>query len=45
MNPSSTNDGIGAQMVYGFLDEQTQIFYAFESYEQYQLFLEWMQTG
>lgn len=45
MNPSSGNDVIGGQMVYGFLEEQSQIFYAFESYEHYQVFLEWMQTG
>jgi hypothetical protein len=32
-------------MVYGFLDETTQVFYAFESREQYQLFVEWMEQG
>ncbi len=30
--------------VYGFLCPQTNVFYAFESYETYQQFLEWMQS-
>jgi hypothetical protein len=31
-----------APVVYGFLCEQTNVFYAFETHEQYQEFLEWL---
>ena len=30
--------------VFGFLDEKTQVFYAFESFEEYQLFLEYAKS-
>lgn len=29
--------------VYGFMDQTTNVFYAFESYEEYHSFLLWMQ--
>lgn len=31
--------------VYGFLCQETNVFYAFETQEQYQEFLEWLQTS
>jgi hypothetical protein len=33
----------GNQLVYGFLCEQTNVFYAFETYEEYQEFLFWLE--
>jgi hypothetical protein len=33
----------GSQLVYGFLCEQTNVFYAFETYEEYQEFLSWLE--
>lgn len=32
-------------LVYGFLCEQTNVFYAFETYHQYQEFLSWLQSS
>lgn len=32
------------QQVYGFLCQQTNVFYAFDSYETYQQFLAWMES-
>ncbi len=40
---SSTIVSNTPNQVYGFLCQTTKIFYAFESFEQYQVFLEWMQ--
>jgi hypothetical protein len=41
-NPTiSPNDT--TNQVYGFLCQKTNVFYAFESYETYQYFLEWLE--
>jgi precorrin-3B methylase len=37
-NPQQSNQ------VYGFLCQKTNVFYAFESYETYQQFLEWLSS-
>jgi len=34
---------IYSDRVYGFIDQTTNVFYAFESYEEYHSFLLWMQ--
>ena len=31
--------------VYGFLCEETNVFYAFDTFEEYQEFLAWLQRG
>jgi hypothetical protein len=42
---SICNDSSAGAPVYGFLCEQTNIFYAFETYEQYQEFMLWMEAN
>ena len=41
--PTSSNTSSGKQ-VFGFLCQKTNVFYAFDSYETYQQFLQWLQT-
>jgi hypothetical protein len=41
LNPSDSQNEPQGQ-VYGFLCQQTKVFYAFESYETYQEFLVWL---
>lgn len=45
MNQTSqvNNNAAEGQTVYGFMDPTTNVFYAFEDLQQYQLFLQWMQ--
>ena len=37
--PANSNNN---EQVYGFLCPQTNVFYAFDSYETYQQFMEWL---
>lgn len=40
---NAQNERGSNQLVYGFLCEQTNVFYAFETFEEYQEFLTWLQ--
>lgn len=40
---SNTQDVTSSNQVYGFLCEKTNIFYAFETQEEYQEFIQWLQ--
>jgi hypothetical protein len=42
----STNQSRSAEQpdrVYGFMDQTTNVFYAFESFEEYDAFLQWLE--
>ena len=40
-----SNDSVSEEPVYGFLCEHTNVFYAFETLEQYQEFMSWLQMN
>ena len=42
MNQSSLSNDSNTQQVYGFLCPNTNVFYAFDSYEVYQQFISWL---
>lgn len=44
MNCQQNTSNNNEPLVYGFLCEHTNTFYAFDTYQQYQEFLEWLQT-
>ena len=39
------NNAAASTTTYGFLCEETNVFYAFETFEEYQEFLTWLQRG
>ena len=44
MNPQNLPNSDSTEQVYGFLCPKTNVFYAFESQETYQQFLDWLST-
>lgn len=42
MSTDATSNTSPDGQVYGFLCQKTNVFYAFESYETYQQFLQWL---
>jgi hypothetical protein len=38
------DDRCDSPLVYGFLCEKTNVFYAFDTYEKYQEFLDWLEV-
>jgi hypothetical protein len=43
MSASEGRSSCSSPLVYGFLCEQTNVFYAFETQEEYLAFLDWLQ--
>ena len=42
MNQTQETTSVNGEQVYGFLCPKTNVFYAFDSYEVYQQFLQWL---